>query len=112
MLHLTNEGAHETITIYLDQHDKPGLTLDQSGDVAVLSAREEAALPVPRDRSVVYLRRPLSDRDRVHDLPARLSAGRGAFASAHQPPGPQSRDQLLSQDPACLNEQAFIDGLV
>jgi hypothetical protein len=42
---------------------------------------------VPRYCSVFYLGRTLSDGYGVNDLPARLSAGGGAFASAHQPPG-------------------------
>jgi hypothetical protein len=95
----------------LDEHE-PGLTLNQGGDVAVLPARENIALPVARDRPVFHLGRTLSDGHGINNLPARLSAGRGTFASAHQPPSPQPRDQFLPQHPASLDEQAFIDRLV
>jgi hypothetical protein len=43
MLHLPHEGTDNAVGIFArdsDQHDKPGLTLDQGGDVAVLPAGE------------------------------------------------------------------------
>ena len=50
MFHLPDECADNAVGILawnLDEHDKSGLTLDQGGDVAVLSPGEEVALPVP-----------------------------------------------------------------
>ena len=64
MLHLPDKGVDHARRIFawdLDEHYKPGLTLDQGGDVAILPASEKIALPVPRYRSVLYLGRPLSD---------------------------------------------------
>jgi hypothetical protein len=115
MLHLPDQSVDDAVGIFardLDEQEEPGLTLDQCGDVTVLSSREEIALPVPGDRSVLYLGRPLSDGYRVNDLTARLSPGGGGFASAHQPPGAQTGDQLLSQDSSSLDEQALVDRLV
>ncbi len=90
MLHLPDKGVDHALGIFawdLDEHDKSELALDQRGDVTILSAGEEIALPVPRYCSVIYLGRPLSDGYGVNDLPARLSSGGGGFASAHQPSG-------------------------
>ena len=90
MLHLPDKGVNNALGIFAresNQHHKSGLAFDQRGDVTVLSAGEEIALPMPRYRSVLYLGRPLSDGYGVNDLPARLSSGSGGFASAHQPPG-------------------------
>jgi hypothetical protein len=115
MPHLPDQGVNNAVSIFawdLDEHDEPGLTLDQGGDVAVLPAGEEIALPVSWYRSVLYLGRTLPDGYGANDLPARLSSGGGGFASAHQPTGAQTRDQLLSQDSAGLDEQAFVDRLV
>src|SRR4029079_18007815 len=109
MLHLPNECTNNTVSIFprdLDKQDKPGLTLDQGSDVAVLAASQKIALPMARYRSVLYLGRALSDGYGVNDLTPWLSAGGGALASAHQPPCSQPRDQLLLQDPASLDEQA------
>jgi hypothetical protein len=78
VLHLPDQGTDNAVSIFArdpDQHDKPGLTLDQGGDVAILSAGEEVAFPVPRNRSVLYLGRTLSDGHGVDDLPTRLSVG-------------------------------------
>jgi len=64
MLHLPDQGVDHARRIFardLHEHDKPGLTLDQGGDVAILPAGEEIALPVPRYCSVLYLGWPISD---------------------------------------------------
>jgi transposase len=90
MLHLPDQGINHALGILardLDQHHKSRLAFDQRGDVTVLPAGEEIALPMSRYRSVLYLARPLSDGYGVNDLSARLSSGGGGFASAHQPPG-------------------------
>jgi len=92
LLYLPDEGVDDAVGIFaghFNEHDEPGLTLDQGRDVAILSPGEEVTLPMPRDRPVLYLSRSLSDRYRVNDSAARLSTGGGAFASAHQSSGPQ-----------------------
>jgi hypothetical protein len=92
MFYLPDEGTDDAVGIfagYFDEHDESGLTLDQGRDVAILSPGEKVTLPMPRDRPVLNLGRPLSDGYRVNDSAARLSTGGGAFASAHQSSGPQ-----------------------
>jgi len=89
MPYLPDESAHNAVRIFarhFDQLDEPGMTLDQDCDMAVFSASEEVALPMPRNRSVLYLGRPLSDRYRVDDPATRLPAGGRMFASAYQSP--------------------------
>jgi hypothetical protein len=99
MLYLPDQSVDDAIRIFAwhaNEHDKSRLTLHQGGDVAVLSSSQQVALPVTRDRSVLYLGRPLSDGYRVNDLPARLSASAGVFAPAHQSARAQTRDECQS----------------
>jgi hypothetical protein len=115
MLYLPDKGADDAVAIFaghFHEDDKPGVPLDQGRDVAILSSSKKVAFPMPRDRPVLYLGRPLSDGYRVNDLSTRLSPCGGVFASAHQSSGPQTRDQLFPQDAASLNEQTFVDRLV
>jgi hypothetical protein len=55
-------------SFHLDQHREPGLALDQCGDVGVVDARDQVALPVARDRTVLDLGRALANRDGIDDL--------------------------------------------
>jgi hypothetical protein len=92
LLYLPNESADNTLSVftrYFDEHDEPGLTFHQRRDMAVLPPSQEITLPMPGDRPVLYLGWSLSDRYGVDDLSTRLSAGGGAFASAHQSSGSQ-----------------------
>jgi len=41
------------------------MTLDQSCDLTVVAAEQEIAFPVARHRTILDLRRPLTDRDRT-----------------------------------------------
>jgi transposase len=115
MLHLPDEGAHNAVAIFalnMDEQYESGLALDQGGDMRILPAGEQITLPVSRYRAVLHFGRTLPYRYSVNDLPTWLPLRGRCFATAHHPLASQARYQFLFQDPACLDEQAFVDCLV
>ena len=114
-LHLSDEGAHNAVAIFalnVDEQYESGLALDQGGNMCVLAAREQVAFLVPRYRAVLHFSGTLPYRYSVNDLPARLPLHGRCFAAPHHSLAAQVRYQLLFQDAACLDEQAFVDCLV
>ena len=65
-----------------------------------------------RNRAILNTGRPLRNRDRIHDLPARLSRLRPFLAAAEGPTRPEMCGQFPLQRPARLRDQAAIDRLV
>ena len=71
ILDLPDERADDAGGVFardLNEHNEPGLTLHQSGDVAILATSQQIAFPVPWDRSVFHLGRALFDGDGVDNL--------------------------------------------
>ena len=78
-------SALMTVSVsFLDphQHHVTGLTLDQGGDLAVIAAEEEIPFPVAGHRTILRLRWPLTDRDRIEDRPWLPSSAYDAASGA------------------------------
>ena len=58
---------------HFDQHGKTRVSFHQCGDVTVLGACEQIALPVPGNGAVFNFCRPFPDRDGIDDLTPGLS---------------------------------------
>ena len=61
---------------HFDQRGKTRMTFHQGGDVTVLGAAEQIALPMTGNSAVFNLRRSFPDGDGIDDLTARLSPAR------------------------------------
>ncbi len=59
---------------HLNERDKARMTFHQSGDVTVVGAADQIALPMTGDGAVFDLSRPFSNGDSVDDLTAVISA--------------------------------------
>src|SRR6266404_7730241 len=66
---------------------------------------------MPRHGTILGLRRPLADRDRIDDLTKPILR-RATLGLAHLPRRAQVRHEFLLQHPAGLNEEAAIDRLM
>src|SRR3984885_12379077 len=88
------------------------MTFHQSRNVAVLSTGQQIAFPMTRNGSVFHFRRPLADREGLHDLPAGLSLLAGMTRAAQAPLRPQMVHQLFFQCTPSLNEQATVNRFV
>jgi len=87
------------------QRDKTRMTFHQRGDVTVVGAAQQIALPMAGNGTVLNFRGPFPDGDGINDLTAGLSADTRVPRAAYTPLGPQVPNQLLFQRSARLNEQ-------
>src|SRR5665213_2581387 len=87
-----------------NERDKARMTFHQSGDVTVVGAADQIALPMTGNGAVFDLSRPFSDGDGVDDLTAVISAITGVPRATDTPRGSQVPDQLFFQHSAGLNE--------
>src|SRR5678816_1105956 len=113
--HLFDERRYYTRAVlagHLDQYYIPRMALDQGSDVRVPAPTQQIAFPMPWYGAILRLGGALTNRDRVHDLPAPPTRVGHAIRTAQPFCRTQMRDQLLLQRTACLHEQRSIYGLV
>ena len=75
------------------------MTFHQSGDVTVLGAAEQIALPMTGDGAVFDFCGPFPDGDGIDDLTTVMSAITGVPRAADPPLGPQVLHQLFFSTP-------------
>jgi len=74
---------------YFDQRNKTRMTLHQGGDMAVVGAAQQIALPMTRDGAVLDFCRPFPDGDGIDDLTTAVSVNTGMPRAADLPLGPK-----------------------
>src|ERR1017187_2278414 len=83
--------------------------LDQRADrAATTGAEDEISLPVPRDRPVLDLGRPITDHHHVGDL----SAPGSRLTFSARASRAQATSQLATQFSPALNVEGLVDGFV
>ena len=106
-------ASGSTVVVHTGQvqeQAKSGGPFDQSADGGAAEAKDEVALPVPRDGSVVCFGGALANEDRVGDEAfAATGAGPG---DAERPSGAQACGEFTAQSPAALDIQRLVDRLV
>ena len=94
----------------VEQDREPACALDEGADRGLVTANNEVAFPVSRDRPVLDLGRPVTDLERVlvgAVLAPLRSAGNSLF-----PLQAQLLGQVSPQVPAGLNVEGLVDRLV
>ena len=110
-----NQNADDAVAVLaanLEQHDKTLGAFDQRGDVAVSGTAQQIAFSVAGNGTILDLRRSVPDRHGIDDLPPRLPGCCRSSAPPHDPAAAQMGQQLLLENAARLNEQAFVDRLM
>ena len=88
------------------------MPLHQCRNVTVLSAGQQIAFPMTRNRSVFRFRRSFANGDGIDDPTPAMPVNAGVPRAAHAPLRPQVVHQLFFQYSPSLNEQAAVNGLV
>ena len=96
--------SHETIYRSLFIH--------QGGDVTVLGAADEVALPMTGNGAVLDFCGPFSNGDRIDDLTTAVSAIAGVPRAAYTPLGPKMLNQLFFQHSSRLERHSRFVALV
>src|ERR1700678_2239350 len=94
-----------------EQHDEPGLALDQGADGARFGADNEIALPVAWDGSVLDFCGSLRDQHHLWD-PASALDGAAGLGSAYRPAAAKGLVELGSKGASALHVEGLVDGLV
>src|SRR5216684_4643766 len=92
------------------QHHVAGTPLDQGADCGGWGSEQKVTLPMSRHSPVLYLRRTLTDHDRVGDLASRRRVHL-VLCSTVGPLGSQTLGQLFAQGAAALDIERDVDGL-
>ena len=100
------------LVLYFGQHDIPRLAFDERRNIAVVSAANEIAFPMPRDCAIFHGSGPVLNRDGIGDFPQSLVLQTRLLRAANGSLGSETGLQLLLQDASGLNIEAAIDGLV
>jgi hypothetical protein len=95
----------------MQQHREAAAALDQGADCGTAQPEDQVALPVPGNRTILGLARPLADHDLVRHEPLAATSSPGA-GDAQRPPSPQTRRQLAPQRAAALHIERLIDRLM
>jgi len=106
------DDAGGILVRHLGQDHIARLAFDQRHDMAVSRARDEIALPMSGHGAVLDRSGALADRYRILDLAKPVALQAGVSRAADRALRPQMLEQLLLQDVARLDEQAFVDRLV
>src|SRR5579864_6756663 len=88
------------------------MTFHQRGDVTVLDAADEVALPMAGNGAVLNFRGPFPDGDGIDDLSTAVSTITRVPRAAYTPLGPKMLNQLLLQHSSRLNKQAAVNGFM
>jgi hypothetical protein len=88
------------------------MTFHQGGDMTVVGAAQQVALPMTGDGAILDLGGTFSIGNGVDDLTHARSPVPRVPRAANSPLGPQVPNQFFFQHPSRLNEQAAVDGLV
>ena len=89
---------------HLDQDDETRMPFDQGGDVSVLAACQQIALPVTGDGAVLDLRWPLADGDGIDDLTLGVACSSSMYGATDESLRAKMLNQLLFQHASSLDK--------